>query len=509
MHRAISLVTLILGIGLAFAAPIHHPLAPLAWPTLRLNSEEPPSCVFGNSLGAGGTPAYFCAMIVKNPSVEPTLGNGGLIAGALVDPMTGVITPVVPFSVQAQPQAVQCVLNGSLVDCLFYTENAGTLSLVSLSNGTLGPPAVTFPTTPKTNDKFVSNISCVPWASGTTSCFVIDAAAQIRQWTFMNGAWSTPQDLSAGSGITGPGLPLDLAQWSIEPWNHQMLSCSSSTVGSSAPTVDCFVTATQAFSGLPIISIGNLVRLPANGSSLSPAEGLLWGSITNVSPAVTLATAPSCVSAITGRSDCFFGFGSGPPAMTGLGDASDTGTPPAGPIGFLPPILIHGALLQRSNVLIPPSCLSFSPSPGPGAFECVFDYNPGVDGSDIPTGNFANATIEWAISNGAGFWIQPLGVAAPSEELVRSTVNGRMILHPASRPKAVKSLTCAKGPNFQSLCVAAVVESPIDPFAATTPEFKAFESKKYRLEFKLVGAIGAGPAPPSFRPKVPVKHPTH
>jgi hypothetical protein len=420
--------------------------------------------------------------------------------------MTGTVTPVAPFPTNSQPQAVQCVLNSNGPDCLFYTENAATLSSVSLSNGTFVVPAITLPTSPKTDEIFVSNISCVSWAADTTSCFVLDAAAQIRQWTLQSGAWSTPQDPSGGSGIMSPGLPLELTAWKTEPWNHQILSCSSSTViGSAAPAVDCFVAATQAFSGPPVISIGNLVRIRANGSNLSLREGLSWGSVANVSPAVTLATTPSCVSAITGRSDCFFGFGAGSPAMTGLGDASDTGTPPAGPIGFLPPIIVHGALLQRSNVRIPPSCLSFSPSPGPGAFECVFDYNQGVDGLDFPTGNFANAIVDLAISNGAGFWIQSLGVAAPSEELVSENVHGHMIRHLVSRPKAVKSLPCANGPNFQSLCVAAVVEKPPNPFATTTPEFNAFESKKYRLEFKLVGAIGGAPAPPPFRPKVPVK----
>jgi len=111
---------------------------------------------------------------------------------------------------------------------------------------------------------------------------------------------------------------------------------------------------------------------------------------------------------------------------------------------------------------------------------------------------FANAVVRLATTNAPPlFGLQSLGVAAPSSELVINIVGGHAIKTIVSRPKAVKSLTCTKGPDFQSLCVAAVVEAPANTLPVGSAANFAFERKKFRLAFKLAGAIGvAPPAPP-------------
>ena len=503
--RSFVCVASALSIGPVFAQANLQPV-PAGWPNLRLNSEEPPSCVFGDTLLGPNTPAYFCAVILKDLAVDPTVppgnhGSGGWVAGIFVNPATGAITETPPLMTLAQPKAVACVLlssSASSVDCLIVGATMqADVSLGRFSNtGTpvlytpMAPsmsPAIQSP--PATIGALASNISCVPWQSGTTSCFIIDGYGQIRQWTNQNSAWSTPQDQSS-AGFKSPMLPVYNSANVGNPatpalsLDRQALSCSSSTTG----TVDCFVRATVAggFS-----SVGDLVRLRAVGSTFSPKEGLSWTTMTPVDAPTGLATAPECLSAVMGRSDCFFGFS----GRTGLGSAGDDGSRPVGPLVFTSAIANLGQDL--SNVSIRPSCVSFSANPGPGAYECAFDYNPGVDPSDIPTGNFADANIDLALSNGPFFWTQSLGVAAPSEEWGTTTVLGHSLLTIVTIPKAVKSLTCARGPNYQSLCVAAVVEShPGGPPPANTPQWKTFEAKAYRLVWTLAGTIGVAPAPP-------------
>src|SRR5262249_15991597 len=124
--------------------------------------------------------------------------------------------------------------------------------------------------------------------------------------------------------------------------------------------------------------------------------------------------------------------------------------------------------------------------------ECVFHYK-----NDWVGGDFENAEIWWATTNAPpSFRLESLGVAAPTRELVINNVGSRTIRTIESRPRAVTSLTCTNGPNFQSLCVASVVEAPGNPFHTDNEESKAFNRKKFRLAFKLVGSLGVAPLPP-------------
>jgi hypothetical protein len=498
MLRAPVLMALVLGSGSAFAQhnPIPLPRLPAGWPVLRLNSEQPPSCVFGAALGPGGTPAYFCGIIIRAPGDEVPATNGGALGGVLVDPTTGVVTAIASVPLTDEPMAVQCVLNVG-VDCLYYFKNNRKLSLVTFSGTTLFANPMDIQDPPASGSPFVSNVSCVSW--GSTSCFVMDQLGRIHQWTFQSGGhpqWTTPQDQTSSSGITSPAMPVNpivtLADSFYADNRPALLSCSSSAPG----TADCFF---RGGAPAPSTVAGNLVRAHApngSGTPFNPTTGLSWApTLTNLQG--SLGTTPDCLSNVMAVSTCFFGFASG---MTGLGSAPDDGSRPARTLGLQGTSRLQGALLQRSNVSIQPACVSFSQSPGPGAFECVYDYNAGVNTSDLLSGsNFADANIWLATTNGPLFWVQSLGVAAPSNEWALVTSLGRTFPRVVNNPKAVKSLTCANGPSFQSLCVAAIVESQNDLSAAG-------QVKKFRLVFQLVGAVGVPPVQPPVPVLVPVRH---
>jgi hypothetical protein len=514
MFRIVVCIALLLGIVSSSAQPVNPLSAPSPWPDLRQNSGGPPSCVFGNTLGPGNTPAYFCAVIIHSltdeadPSVR-RVGQGG-VAGILVNPTTGDVTPTtsqtmdpttgLTFSTNVvllphPPSAVGCVLIDDAPSCLFYTyktTNDNDIGVLSLSGVVLSisdppPPAQPAIEQPPALTTFISNFSCV----GNT-CFVIDAGARIRQWTRPPGtfAWKTPQDVSLPD-FASPHLALSSSSTSA-------LSCTSSTpAGSPVPKIDCFSRSTVSYLSFEPL---NLVRASTDGSTPFTAHGgLTWTTMPIVVGDSSLrigGTGPECLSAVSGASDCFFGFapaGYGIPATrSGLGNVPDDGSRLPQPV-FFTELLLNGLFLQRSYVKLKPSCVTFDKIPNPGAIECVFHFKD----ISMPGGDFENAEIWWATTNAPpSFRLQSLGVAAPTPELVIDNVGNRIIATIADRPKAVTSLTCTKGPNFQSLCVASVVEAPANPFHIDNEVSKAFNRKKYRLAFKLVGTLGVAPPPP-------------
>src|SRR5437764_791174 len=98
-----------------------------------------------------------------------------------------------------------------------------------------------------------------------------------------------------------------------------------------------------------------------------------------------------------------------------------------------------------------------------------------------------------------------LGLRHRSPEWARRNVLGHTVPIIVSVPKAVKSLKCIKGPNFQTLCVAAVVEDGYEP-VGSTPEARAIVRAKYHVVYSLIGGIGVPPiAPPSLPAQVPVR----
>jgi hypothetical protein len=488
MLRIILVMTLSLGFGSAFAQPGPHPLVPPSWPLLRSNSSEPPSCVFGTTIGPGGTPAYFCAVIIRAPNSEPPpiTTASGAIAGLFVNSTTGAVTPIAPMPLSITPTAVKCVLINSSPNCLFtpstaMSPNGGppiAISLATVVGGALvessgtAAAGIEQPPTAAGATIFVSNFSCV-----SNTCFVLDQYGQIRQWTFFAGKWTTPQNVAATSGLKSPGTRADLSPARLEN-GRQILSCTSSAA--TAPPdgrVDCFVR-TAAGELLTVSTVST--------STFSAQDGLTWNPNPTSTSGPILGTDPSCLSAVVGETDCFFGFVGGPSSKTGLGSMPDNASRPPSSI-FITEPFPRGAVLQRSNVKIPPSCITFATSPSPGAFECVFDYNAGVA---LPSAVFRDAVIFLATTNAfPNFSLQSLGVAAPTQELSIGNIAGRPIRDVVALPKAVSALACAKGPDFQSLCTANVV-SPMDPALV----------KKYRVAFKLVGALGSPPAPPPSGP---------
>jgi len=138
MFRIVVCLALLCAFGSAFAQP--RPLGPPpGWPDLTQNSDGPPSCIFGTTLGPSNTPAYFCAVIIRatgndpDPNVQKFQGG---VAGFFVNPTTGAVTPApsfvtnptngatIPTSVMPVPRqppaAIGCVLIGNTPNCLFY-----------------------------------------------------------------------------------------------------------------------------------------------------------------------------------------------------------------------------------------------------------------------------------------------------------------------------------------------------------------------------------------------------
>src|SRR6476661_7386633 len=121
-------LALLLGIVSAFAQP-SGPVKPLpfasvppAWPTLALNANKAPSCVFWTPPVTGATPEYFCAVIVANTANDPDATlcpAGNCAAGALravrVNPATGAITigaagPTLSIILGQDPDSVTCTV---------------------------------------------------------------------------------------------------------------------------------------------------------------------------------------------------------------------------------------------------------------------------------------------------------------------------------------------------------------------------------------------------------------
>jgi hypothetical protein len=161
--------------------------------------------------------------------------------------------------------------------------------------------------------------------------------------------------------------------------------------------------------------------------------------------------------------------------------------------------------------MVTPSCIGWAL----GKIECFFPDKK-IDPHAQTTAQ-ADATIWHVLSYGEdirtmliemlspppgkspGFWQENLGIAAPAKELDFVSVPGGGIHFPdvVDNPKTLTSFACFKGPPFQSLCVAGLIDSNFVRVQSPTPaQLGTFRTSR-RLVFKLVGnPLGVEPQAP-------------
>lgn len=500
---------------------------PPSWPTLALNANKAPSCVFWTppSSGTAGTPEYFCAVIVANTANDADSATicpagGSCAQGALravrIDPRTGAVTlgaaglasPSVILG--EDPDNVTCTIippgfgwNVMTVQCLYgsvhrvgwdgtkwfsqaYPANCNPGSPPCDPTGVQGP-APTQPT------KVTSNFNCVPQSGGTT-CFAIETFYQggqpngsvIDQWTRDPTAvdWARPATNSQSSGL---GMTLGPAP------NRGPLACSATTNDKLA----CIVP-----------DNGNLSELTATGASQSvawatagPTKFVTGGGVNTGQACVTVPSATSTPA----RTDCFFGDGGRidvPPTTCSVARPCRWG------LSWAPDDMSRKteiAMLEPFPLKAQPSCLAWAA----GQIECFF---PDKALSTFPSTPDTNAAIlhvlsfdldfraaqqqRWralelgleGIVINPGFWQESLGVAAPTREWGKIVLRGHTITAPVNNPKTLTSFACFKGPLFQSLCVAGLIDSKYagvqtNPTPAQLDVYRASR----RLVFRLVG----------------------
>jgi len=517
-------------------------LVPPAWPTLALNANKAPSCVFWTPPMTGAKPEYFCAVLVADPSQDEDVNNRNATAVLLavrIDPATGTVSVgpdnVGPNKTRSiilfqKPDSVTCTVTAPgfghplSVQCLYDSVQRvgwnGTqwwnFPYGTNQTGIQGPG-------PDPGISVTSNFSCVPWiGSPTTTCFGIETFIQnslpsnyvVDQWTRNSGT------LDWAKSSLSPGTD---PQGSLNP-NTGPLFCSTTSPSSFA----CILTA-------------NNKLFEVTGSASTGMDGIAWPPGVLASTEIVhggVNTGQACVTfpsstPTPARTDCFFGDGGlitappvpfpcefgahgqllnckkGPPV--GLFWAPDDGSRP-----------VQIAALEEFFLKATPSCIGWSA----GQIECFFpnkalsDYvRPSETNANIfhvlsyNTDHFATlqreALASVLLQGGTilniGFWQESLGVAAPTTELGKVTIRGHSIVAPVENPKTLTSFACFKGPPFQSLCVAGLIDSkfgtPSTP-AAPTPAYWATR----RLVFKLVGNPN-GVAPQEPTPVIKVSGP--
>jgi hypothetical protein len=169
-------------------------LVPPAWPTLALNANKAPSCVFWTPPMTGAKPEYFCAVLVADPSQDEDVNNRNATAVLLavrIDPATGTVSVgpdnVGPNKTRSiilfqKPDSVTCTVTAPgfghplSVQCLYDSVQRvgwnGTqwwnFPYGTNQTGIQGPG-------PDPGISVTSNFSCVPWiGSRTTTCFGIE-----------------------------------------------------------------------------------------------------------------------------------------------------------------------------------------------------------------------------------------------------------------------------------------------------------------------------------------------
>ena len=514
MLRVAVCFALLLGLGSAFAQP-SGPVKPLpwasvppAWPTLALNANKAPSCVFWTPPVTGATPEYFCAVIVADASrdTDTTLcSSGSPCAGALravrVNPTTGAITigaagPTLSISLGQDPDGVTCTVippgfgypTTTTVQCLIGSVHRvgwdGTKwwsqPYGSDSTGIQGPG-------PDPGIQVTSNFSCVPWLSGgTTTCFGLETGQQ-----------------------SGNPVASWIDQWTRDPnsvdWKRPT-SPLSAALPASGPDPDrgplvCSLTAPAKFACVARATTGGLFEFTADAAGQSVTWNPAKSLVTSVATGQSCVTSPSATST-PARTDCFFGdggLGSGP---SGLFWIPDDGSRP-----------LRLAMGESFPLKATPSCIGWMP----GQIECFFPDKT-ID-PHAQSATQADAMIWHVLSYGEdirtiltemlapppgkspGFWQENLGVAAPSMELDFLSVGPGSVHVPSvvNNPKTLTSFACFQGPPFQSLCVAGLIDSFYVKVATNpTPAQLGTYRTSRRLVYKLVGnPMGVPPQAPT------------
>jgi hypothetical protein len=197
-QKAIAAILVLISLGplnASLAQPKNPvPLIPPAWPTLAVNANKAPSCVFWIPPVTGANPEYFCAVIVADPSQDEDVNNRNATAVLLavrINPATGTLSVGADGKTRSiilfqNPDSVACTVippvlgNPRTVQCLYDSVQRvgwdGT-NWWSVTNGT-NNTAVQGPG-PDPGISVTSNFSCVPWiGSTTTTCFGIETMIQ-------------------------------------------------------------------------------------------------------------------------------------------------------------------------------------------------------------------------------------------------------------------------------------------------------------------------------------------
>ena len=531
-QKAILAIFVLIFLGplnLSLAQPKNPvPLVPPAWPTLAVNANKEPSCVFWTPPVTGAKPEYFCAVIVADPEQDEDTNNRAATAVLLavrIDPATGTVSvgpngltrsiilsqkpdgiacTVIP-PVLGHPRTVQCLYDS--VQRVGWDGTTWWSVTIGINNTAIQGPGPDQPVT--------SNMSCVPWiGSATTTCFGVESVFlpdgslngyQVNQWT-KNGTvdWAKPSANPKSGDLVPTGPP--------DP-NRGPLVCS-----------------TTAPAQFACVLIANQKLFQVTGNANSTMDGITWSSGPTPFVAAGVNTGQACITfpsstATPARTDCFFGDGGlitappvpfpcdfgphgqllnckkGPPV--GLFWAPDNGSRP-----------VQMAMIEKFFLKAAPSCIGWSA----GQIECFFPnkaISDVVNQSETDANIFhvlsyntdafatrqrlalASVLLQQGVILNTGFWQESLGVAAPTTELGTATIRGHTVRVPVANPKTLTSFACFNGPQFQSLCVAGLIDSrfgtPSTP-AAPTPAFWATR----RLVFKLVGnPLGVAPQEPT------------